>query len=317
MALEVLETYRAVVGPETAEVARVWHLIGAARLATERRAGAKEANEQALAIRRKALPADHPDIADSLNNLGVVQDEPAGLCGGEDEPRGGAGHPPQGPAQGPPRHRRQPEQPGDVQSELREYAAARKSYEEALAIRRKALPQDHPDIADSLNNLGIVQCDLREYAAARKSHEEALAIRRKALPKDHPDIAQSLNNLGIVQSDLRDYAAARKSHEEALAIRRKALPKDHPDIAESLNNLGHVQCDLREYAAARKSHEEALAIRRKALPKDHPDIAHSLNNLGNVQTTCGTTRRRGRATRRRWPSAARPCPRTTPTSPTA
>ena len=83
-----------------------------------------------------------------------------------------------------------------VQYELREYAAAKQSHEQALAIRRKSLPPDHPDIADSLNNLGSVQCELREYAAAKQSHEQALAIRRKSLPKDHPDIARSLLALG-------------------------------------------------------------------------------------------------------------------------
>ena len=33
----------------------------------------KQSHEQALAIRRKALPPDHPDLASSLHNLGVVQ----------------------------------------------------------------------------------------------------------------------------------------------------------------------------------------------------------------------------------------------------
>ena len=114
---------------------------------------------------------------------------------------------------------------------------------------------------------------MREYAAAKQSHEQALAIRRKALPPDHPDIAQSLNNLGEVQRELREYAAAKQSDEQALAIFRKALPQDHPVIATSLNNLGNVQHELREYAAAKQSHEEA------------------------------------------WRSAASPCLRTTPISP--
>jgi len=167
---------------------------------------------------------------------------------------------------------------------LREYAAAKQSHEQALAIRRKSLPPNHPDIAYSLNNLGALQYELREYAAAKQSHEQALAIRRKSLPPDHPDIAASLDNLGNVQYALREYAAAKRSHEQALAIRRKSLPKDHPDIATSLNNLGAVQYALREYAAAKQSFEQALAIRRKALPPDHPLIASSLNNLGAVQS---------------------------------
>ena len=81
---------------------------------------------------------------------------------------------------------------------MREYAAAKQSHEQALAIRRKSLPPDHPDIAYSLNNLGIVQSALREYAAAKQSYEQALAIRRKSLPPDHPDIAFSLRNLGLL-----------------------------------------------------------------------------------------------------------------------
>jgi CHAT domain-containing protein/tetratricopeptide (TPR) repeat protein len=241
MALEVLQTYRAVVGPETAEVARVWHALGWARLAQNNPRSAKEANEQALAIRRKVLPGNHPRIADSLNNLGLD------------------------------RH------------DLRDYAAAKRSHEEALSIRRKALPKDDPAIADSLNNLGAVQCDLKEYAAAKRSHEEALAIRRKALSKDHPQIADSLNNLGKALYRLEAYAPAKADFEEALAIRRRALPKDHPDIAATLNNLGKVWRHLRDYAAARSSHEEALAIFRKARPPGHPDIATCLNDLGNAQ----------------------------------
>ena len=152
-----------------------------------------------------------------------------------------------------------------------------------MAIRRKALPPDHPEIASSLHNLGLVQHELRDYAGAKRSAEEALAIRRKSLPPNHPDIATSLNDLGNVQNELREYAAAKQSHEQALAIRRRSLPPDHPDIAHSLNDLGNVQNELREYAAAKQSHEQALAIRRRSLPPDHPDIADSLNNLGLVQ----------------------------------
>ncbi len=282
--LEALETYRALVGPELAEVARAWHRIGRCRLARNDAGGAREANERALTIRRKVLPGNHPDLGRSLNNLGLAEsrlgnkgrareflEEAVRLWRaslGSSSPLTAMGL----------------TNLGKVQYELREYAAAKQSHEQALAIRRKSLPPDHPDIATSLGNLGNVQRELREHAAAKQSYEQALAIFRKALPPDHPDIATSLNNLGLVQFELREYAAAKQSHEQALAIRRKALPPDHPDIAQSLNNLGMVQYILREYAAAKQSYEEALAIFRKALPPDHPFIATSLSNLGGVQS---------------------------------
>ena len=43
-----------------------------------------------------------------------------------------------------------------MQDELRDYAGAKRSHEEALAIRRKSLPPDHPGIATSLQNLGYL-----------------------------------------------------------------------------------------------------------------------------------------------------------------
>ena len=73
VALEALETYRALVGPESAEVARVWHRIGRCRSARHDAGGAKEANERALMIRRKVLPGTHPDLGRSLNNLGLAE----------------------------------------------------------------------------------------------------------------------------------------------------------------------------------------------------------------------------------------------------
>jgi CHAT domain-containing protein/tetratricopeptide (TPR) repeat protein len=287
VALEVLETYRAVVGPETAEVARVWHRIGRACLGSDDARRAKDANEQAVAIRRKVLPTSHPDLGRSLNNLGsaertlgnnsrarelfaeAVRIWRASLGPSDTVTALGLNN------------------LGTAQNDLHEYEAAKASHGEALAIRRKALPRDHPDIAHSLNNLGLVQSDLGDHAAAKRSDEEALAIRRKALPPGDPDIAWSLLALGNAQWNLREHAAAKASYQEALAIRRKALPPGHPDISDSLLGLGNVQSSLAEYAAAKASYEEALAIRRKAVPKDHPDIATSLLGLGNVQSSLG------------------------------
>src|SRR5271165_5466529 len=66
VALEVLETYRTLLGPEKAEVARMWHLVGRTRLGRNDARGAKEATGQALAIRRKVLLGTHPDLGRSL-----------------------------------------------------------------------------------------------------------------------------------------------------------------------------------------------------------------------------------------------------------
>jgi CHAT domain-containing protein/Tfp pilus assembly protein PilF len=283
-AMAALETFRALVGPESAEVARMWHGVGRCRVGHNDLRGAIEASLQSLAIRRRILPRNHRDLGESLRQLGIAEGRAGNLARSRELLEEAVGVSRISPGLGPSSTAAWLMNLGDIQYSLRDYAAARGSYEEALAIRRRAFPPGHLDIATSLNNLGTVQRNLQEFAAARGSYEEALAIRRRALHADHPDIATSLYNLGFAQDDLRDYAAARASQEEALAIRRRTLPADHPQIAVSLNNLGAVQDRQRDYPAARASHEEALAIRRRALPPDHPYIAASLYNLGVVQS---------------------------------
>ena len=72
LAQAALDGYREILGEETAEVARMWHLIGRLGLRSNDAKGAKEANEKALKIRRAVLPESHPDIGKSLNNLGIA-----------------------------------------------------------------------------------------------------------------------------------------------------------------------------------------------------------------------------------------------------
>jgi tetratricopeptide (TPR) repeat protein len=55
--------------------------------------------------------------------------------------------------------------------------AARKTWEEALAIRMEVLGEKHTDAATSLNNLVHLLIDLGDYAAAWPCLEHALAIK--------------------------------------------------------------------------------------------------------------------------------------------
>jgi len=156
---------------------------------------------------------------------------------------------------------------------------SRELAEQAVAIKENTLGPDHPDVAKSLNNLGILLRITGDYAGARPLYERALAIQEKALDPDHPDVAQTLNDLGILLSLTGDYAGARPLYERALAIWEKALGPDHPHVAASLNNLATLLRETGDYAGARPLYERALAIDEKAHGPDHPAVAGSLNNL--------------------------------------
>jgi hypothetical protein len=76
-----------------------------------------------------------------------------------------------------------------------DYPAAGRLLREAAALQEAALGPQHPDLANTLNNLGIV-CEMtNEPAEAERSYRRAYEIASVSLPADHPFVATSLKNL--------------------------------------------------------------------------------------------------------------------------
>ena len=164
----------------------------------------------------------------------------------------------------------------------------------ALAIRERVLGPEHPDTAQSLNNLGYLLGSQGDLAGARPYYERALAIWERVLGPEHPDTALALNNLGYLLKAQGDLAGARPYYERALAIRERVLGPEHHDTATSLNNLGGLLQAQGDLAGARPYYERALAVWEHALGPDHPSTAISYVNVGLLLVKLGEVER-GRA----------------------
>ncbi len=158
-------------------------------------------------------------------------------------------------------------------------AQARPLSERALTITENAFGSEHPQTAESLNNLGLLLQEQDDLATARSLFERALEIDEKTLGPDHPRTATSLNNLAVLLRHQGDLAAARPLIERSLAIREKALGADDPRTATSSNGLAGLLREQGDLLTARPLFERALAIDEKALGPEHPSTAISLNNL--------------------------------------
>jgi hypothetical protein len=83
---------------------------------------------------------------------------------------------------------------GTEQREVNALEAAKASYDEALAIRRKLAKRDPvaygSDLVGTLNNVGNLQRAMNEPEAARVSHEEGLRICHK-LAQQQPEVSIS------------------------------------------------------------------------------------------------------------------------------
>ena len=159
------------------------------------------------------------------------------------------------------------------------YAEAEPLYKRSLAIREKTLGPDHPDVAQSLNNLALLYQAQGRLAEAEPLFKRSLATWEKALGPEHPTVALCLNNIAALYRVQGRYAEAEPLSKRALAIRERALSPDHPDVAVALNNLALLYEAQGRYAEAEPLFKRALAIREKALGPDHPDVTQSLNNL--------------------------------------
>ena len=158
---------------------------------------------------------------------------------------------------------------GRVKVNQGEYQKAILCFEEALEIKRKHLPPNHPDLTSCYANIGNVSCDMGDYPKALSYCERALEIQEKTLPPNHPDLASSLNNIGSVNSNIGNYSKALSYYEKALVIQQQSLPSNHPDLASSYNDIGSVYSKKNNYSKALSYYKKAVQIGQQSLPPSH------------------------------------------------
>jgi CHAT domain-containing protein/tetratricopeptide (TPR) repeat protein len=156
-------------------------------------------------------------------------------------------------------------------------------------------PHGHPDLAESLNNLGALLFEQGEFGQAERFYRRALAMRQALYPGDrfpsgHPLLAASLNGLGRLLQEQGKYAQAEPLHRQALGMYRALFPRDKfpqgpPELAQTLGNLGALLRLKGDYAGAEPFYRQALAMRQALhpnarYPRGHPYLATCLNNLG-------------------------------------
>ena len=130
-------------------------------------------------------------------------------------------------------------------------------YDRAVVVAKKALEvaennvgPNHPDVATSLNNLGLLYDTQGQYAQAEPLYKRSLAIKEKALGRDHPAVATTLNNLGSLYFAQGQYTPAEPLFDRARAIDEKALGPNHPNVARDLINLAFLYYTQGKHAQA-------------------------------------------------------------------
>jgi len=247
--------------------------------------------EQALALRERALGPDAPDTIESLRLASRACRENGDYARAlvlaqraleARERTSGAQSPATAAAL---------ENLAEVDGARGDYAPAVPLAQRSLDIREKTLGKNHPDTAASLHCLSELARNRGDYAQALPLAQRALSVREKALGPEHVDTAESLNDLGLVYFEMGDDTQAEPLYQRALAIREKAFGPDHPLTAESVNNLAVLYWRQKDFARAVPLFERALQSKERTLGPEHRNTATALNNLAEVYRSTGDVRK--------------------------
>ena len=201
----------------------------------------------------------------------------------------------------------------------KQFEKAFQNFNDALASKKKALPQHHPSIADTLRSKGDVsrKIGLHEeseflYRAAHAIYREAFDNRSWITPGNqeskhkvdhdlHQMLSMTLINIGTIHFDKKEYKQALQAYNEAKqeakmsAIDAVVLDRhnsadssrDTSRVAETrvfisviMNNIATVYAEQKSNLNAVKTYNEALNLQMQEVGEDHLSVSCTLHNMG-------------------------------------
>jgi tetratricopeptide (TPR) repeat protein len=171
---------------------------------------------------------------------------------------------------------------GMVYAEQRQFDAALKWCEDALALARRDGDPSHP-VHRILHELGVIHREKGDCDRATRLLQESAQQAESA--GDLADLATALNSLGETHKRLGETAPATAAYERSLEC--LARTGDRIRAAQVYNNLGNLHADLgRDWARSREYFLRSLEISRSAgdghnQAKTHHNLVRVLQNSGD------------------------------------
>ena len=170
---------------------------------------------------------------------------------------------------------------GATYRELGAYAAAEPHLRRALELRRRALGEEHAEVARALNQLGVLEWRRGRLNEAEELYRQGLAVGRPLLGPDHPDtLAYEMNLASLYRTQSR-YKEAEPLYERNLASRQRVLGREHPATLETMSGLANQYQETGRYEKAEALHRQVLDARRRIQGEKAPLTLSDMNNLAN------------------------------------
>jgi tetratricopeptide (TPR) repeat protein len=226
--------------------------------------------QRAVAMQRELRGNEpHPDLAEVLNDMGLLLDESG-------DPDGSAKFYRESLAM----NRRllgdkHPEIANGLENialslqDKGDLAGAETLLRQSLEMRRELLGENHPIVGRTLMNLSSLQFDRGATKEAIANGRQVLVIYRKAYPADNPEIARVLNAIGFWLTMAHENAEAERYIKEGLDMRHRLFGEKEPEVASSLMMLALLRDAEGKYSEALEAAQSAKGIYTAALSADH------------------------------------------------
>ncbi len=152
----------------------------------------------------------------------------------------------------------------------------------ALQIREQILDRDHPDCAESLEDLGEVAYSLLNFTRAEKLLKESISIRSQQQGSDHPDLARPQSLLAVCQTEQGNVSEAVVNVRRALTCSEDHRGDRHPLVAELQLTMARIQeRGLFDNAGAYLTSQKAVDVLRELNQQGHPRYCRALLQQGD------------------------------------
>jgi CHAT domain-containing protein/tetratricopeptide (TPR) repeat protein len=233
MAREALGDARRLHGGEHVQVAECLNMLGLCCMAQGKFDEAEEAYRAALRIFKEQLGEENEKVSMCLNNLGALAGETDDWVRAEAYYRASLDMNRKLLGDDNLRVARGMHNLGFV-LKSRDILGAEPLLTKALAIRRRHLGNEHPDVATSLQILAGLRGRQGDLDTGIALAEEAVAIRRRVLGDRHPYVAWGLITLGTFCVDRGDLECADTCYSEAIDILEESGP-----VMDRMRALGY------------------------------------------------------------------------------
>jgi tetratricopeptide (TPR) repeat protein len=164
---------------------------------------------------------------------------------------------------------------------------ARRQFERAMDLRRRALGAENPETLRTGSRLAAAANGEGRYAQAESLFVQVLKIQSRVLGSEHPETLHSMEGLALIYRDQGKYPQAEALLSRVTQITRRVSGPEHIRTLDCMDRLAEVYYREGNYTKAQALSAQVLEIRRRVLGPDYPETTVSMSDLANVYLRLG------------------------------